>query len=440
MNASALESQRERQRQRERSGLYASTAGGRPGAEGGGDEAPSSSRPSHGASAASDARAGERSRSDSERVSSRERERDRDRDSWRGERDGGGRDKDRDRDRDRGYERGGSSGREHESERERGRERAERPGGGTGQRRRDWEVATPVRRADGDDEWAVTPAVPSGQARGAGGRGRAGSSRQTGRQVAPRMCAAGVQRAGAAPHLADCAPRPPPRAGPPSSRPGGPRSFAASGGAGWGGGDTPLPHAAIPSGAAAASGGGGGKAFGRVAFDVAPSPALTPSFASNSWMRKPAARSAPGGPVTRSPDLRPEGGRGWWGRGRVGSRQAGVLQLARGPGQFGAVALRLRSWACARAGEERRGEGEGEAFDEMYAREREDEERQAERDWYDNEEFGGGTEDHGTQRFVGDENLFAVRPASVGGSGGTGEGGRGQAAGCLWLERSRLPV
>ncbi len=101
-----------------------------------------------------------------------------------------------------------------------------------------------------------------------------------------------------------------------SARPNAPRSSYASGAGGWAsGGDTPLPAAAVPSGAAApavsgaaAPAGRGGAAFGRVQFDVAPSPALTPSWKSTSWNRpEKKAGGGRGGPVERSPDLRPEG-------------------------------------------------------------------------------------------------------------------------------------
>ncbi|KAG2440689.1 hypothetical protein HYH02_010267 [Chlamydomonas schloesseri] len=389
VNSAALESlaeHKERQRQRERSGLYASTSAGadrdgggrdrdgggrdRDGRDGGRDHRDSRDRGGGGGSSShkdevlqrSDARFQqqlERYRQDRDRggggggSSSRDRGRDdrgRDgsssgggRDSGRDYRGGsgssGGRDRDPrdrdggDRDRDRGRDYGGGGGGGRDS-------RDSRPGGASGSRRSEWDNTTPLRRGGGDDEWALTPVVPSG---------RPGDSRPT---------------------------------GPGSSRPGAPRSSHASGG--WAaGGDTPLPAAAVPSGGAAVpsgrSGAGGGAAaggggFGRVQFDTAPSPALTPSWKSSSWNRQGGGPGGAGGgkggrgPVERSPDLRPEGEEG-------------------PPGADG--------------------------FDEVYAREKEDEERQMERDWYDQEEFGGGTDDHGTTRFVGDEALFERRTADL---------------------------
>ncbi len=96
---------------------------------------------------------------------------------------------------------------------------------------------------------------------------------------------------------------------------GGYRSSLASG-AGWGGSaDTPLPAAATPRGAVSAAGGGAAGAgaaarIGRVQFDVAPSPALTPSWRSSSWAKGGAAVPGQGGKgevKERSPELRPEG-------------------------------------------------------------------------------------------------------------------------------------
>ncbi len=98
---------------------------------------------------------------------------------------------------------------------------------------------------------------------------------------------------------------------------GGFRSSLGSGAGGWGSEDTPLPAAAMPRGAAtpsvaagSAAGGGGGAKFGRVQFDVAPSPALTPSWRSTSWSKGAGGAGGPAGGKgevrERSPDLRPE--------------------------------------------------------------------------------------------------------------------------------------
>ncbi|GIL69699.1 hypothetical protein Vretifemale_520, partial [Volvox reticuliferus] len=104
-------------------------------------------------------------------------------------------------------------------------------------------------------------------------------------------------------------------------------------------------------------------------FDTGASPALTPSWKSASWNRAGATgQGGREGRVERSPELRPEG---------------------EGEGAGG---------------------GAADSYDEVYARERELEERQLERDWYDAEEFGAGTDDQGAAaRFVGDEALFERR-------------------------------
>ena len=63
--------------------------------------------------------------------------------------------------------------------------------------------------------------------------------------------------------------------------------------------------------------------------------------------------------------------------------EEGGGEEARAPGRLWGVEAQASGAAprlCGRAGEERAAAGEGEAFDEVYAREREDEERQAERD------------------------------------------------------------
>lgn len=97
----------------------------------------------------------------------------------------------------------------------------------------------------GEDEWEMTPVTASGQPRG------------------------GTHGAG-------------------TGRTGGYRSSMGSGG-GWGASDTPLPAAAMPRGAATAgAGASAARSVGRVKFDVAPSPALTPSWKSTSWSKKEA--------------------------------------------------------------------------------------------------------------------------------------------------------
>lgn len=108
------------------------------------------------------------------------------------------------------------------------------------------------------------------------------------------------------------------------------------------GGDTPLPQAVVPGGAASgrlpprSATPGGLPSGGRVQFDMAPSPALTPSWKSTSWNKAKDSKGGAGGKagVERSPDLRPDdapegeefdeqvrrGGEGklgrvWWGDG-----------------------------------------------------------------------------------------------------------------------------
>ena len=96
------------------------------------------------------------------------------------------------------------------------------------------------------------------------------------------------------------------------------RSGAAS--AGWAAGnDTPLPAAAVPGGAAtprgSVAGGGRGGGGNRVQFDMAPSPALTPTWKSTSWNRSALGSKvggggvggSGGGDVERSPELKPGG-------------------------------------------------------------------------------------------------------------------------------------
>ncbi|GLI62582.1 hypothetical protein VaNZ11_005256, partial [Volvox africanus] len=233
VSTAALESlaeHKERQRGRDRSGLYASTSAA----------APTAAAGDGGSIREELQRSDARFQEQLERYQ-RGRDRDRDRDSeggtssTRGAQGGGDRDRGRDgyggngssRDRDRygDHDRGRDASRSSKDrdrreydDRGRGRDggdprygggdgggdRASRPGSGSGFRRSEWDSSTPVRRSGGDDEWALTPVIPSGRA--GGGTGSAGSS-----------------RAGAA------------------------RSSYASGG--WsGGGDTPLPAAAVPSG------------------------------------------------------------------------------------------------------------------------------------------------------------------------------------------------
>ncbi|KAF5843773.1 P-loop containing nucleoside triphosphate hydrolase protein [Dunaliella salina] len=52
-------------------------------------------------------------------------------------------------------------------------------------------------------------------------------------------------------------------------------------------------------------------------------------------------------------------------------------------------------------------------FDEILRREHELDERQMERDWYDQEEFGGAADREGAEPFVGDENFFQKRAADL---------------------------
>eukprot|EP00798_Chlamydomonas_sp_ICE-L_P027222 gene27222-2471_t len=306
VNSALLAEQKDRQRDRERgAGVYHSTGGGRAQED---DSRGSSGRAGGGSSRHSDA---DRYRSGSE-SSGRERgEQDRDR----------GREQDRDR-RDGGRSssrgEGGSdrSGRDsYRRDSNRDRDGYERPS--SVRRGRDWEP-TPLRQVPSADEWEMTPIVPSGS--------RPSSSHRD------------------------------------SGRP--PRSSA---GSAWvSGGDTPLPEAAVPMGAMASGGGGssrGSARAGRVEFDVAPSPALTPTWKSASWNRPQKKATGKGEEVERSPDLRPE--------------------------------------------EERRGDEDG--FDETMRRELELDERQQERDWYDQEEFGGVTAEAGANPFVGDEQFFQKR-------------------------------
>ena len=145
----------------------------------------------------------------------------------------------------------------------------------------------PTRRGS-EDEWDMTPAVPGGNrtpstlAGGTGGGGGTG---------------AGTRRS--------------------------------SGASAWtSGNDTPLPAAAVPGGggavqpyrgSSAAPSRVGPGAPGRVQFDMAPSPALTPTWKSTSWNRSAlgakvggtggtAGGTAGGEDVERSPELRPGGG------------------------------------------------------------------------------------------------------------------------------------
>ncbi|MEW5316382.1 MAG: hypothetical protein WDW38_007760 [Sanguina aurantia] len=219
-------------------------------------------------------------------------------------------------------------------------------GGGGGQGRSrgsEWE-ASPVRRKGGEEEWEMTPATASG---------RGGSA-------AP----ASPWLGGGGSHARD---------GDGGTGGGGGgwrgRSGAGSGrsgmGSGWASGsETPLPSVAV-AGSGLRSGANGGATPGRVQFDIAPSPMLTPSWNSNSWNRpKNTAKNGASNNVERSPELRPES------------------ETGKGPNADG--------------------------FDEEFAREKELEERQVERDWYDAEEFGGNN-DAQHNPFVGDENMFQRR-------------------------------
>ena len=134
-----------------------------------------------------------------------------------------------------------------------------------------------------EDEWDMTPAVPGGNRTpalgGTSGGGGGGGSRR-----------------------------------PPSS----------SASAWTSGNDTQLPEAAVPGGGSSARPGGSSRAGGaaatpghpgggRVRFDLAPSPALTPTWKSTSWNRSALGAKVGGGgggggvgeDVERSPDLKP---------------------------------------------------------------------------------------------------------------------------------------
>lgn len=111
---------------------------------------------------------------------------------------------------------------------------------------------------------------------------------------------------------------------------GGAGTRRSSGASAWtSGNDTPLPAAAVPGGSAAVqpyrgssaapSRVGPGGTPGRVQFDMAPSPALTPTWKSTSWNRSALGAkvggtggttggTAGGEDVERSPELRPGGG------------------------------------------------------------------------------------------------------------------------------------
>lgn len=320
----SLEEHRERQRQRERSGLYASTSGGGGGererghgrdrdssGRGGGDErsrerGSGSSRSSHDHHGSGSSRRDERGGRDERDGRDRHDGRDSHRRDSRDERSRGGSERERD-----GRDgRGGSGswrdeGGERRASERRGSERrdSERRDGGGGltassRQRSDWEAATPLRRPDAD-EWDMTPARPGGPI---GGDRRAGAAPSPWESDTPRR----HQRQG-----------------------------GGTGGS-WGSSATPaLPELARPGSASAAGGGASVAAAalsgGRVAFDVAPSPALTPSWKSSSWSKAAARRDV---------------------------EEAGSPELRRGAGGQ-----------------------EGGEFDEALKRELELDERQAERDW-----------------------------------------------------------
>ena len=100
---------------------------------------------------------------------------------------------------------------------------------------------------------------------------------------------------------------------------GGSRRAPSSTASAWtSGNDTPLPEAAVPGGGGASvrgssragAGGGASATPGRVRFDMAPSPALTPTWKSTSWNRsamgtKVGGTGGVGADVERSPELKP---------------------------------------------------------------------------------------------------------------------------------------
>ena len=286
--------------------------------------------------------------------------------------DGGSRDRDRDRDRERDRGRGWDSGRDRdrERERERGRDYDRGSGGGGSSRgggrgRSDWERSE--RRGGGDRDRDRD-------------RGGGSSSRRSNWdaatplrrpeadewEVTPARPGGGGSGSGGG----SAAPSPwESDMGPPRGR-GGTGTGARRGA--WDGGATPsLPQVARPGG-----GGGGGPATGasaaaggiggRVTFDMEPSPALTPSWKSTSWSRAAERRDRE---AAGSPELAPD---------------------------------------------DRRGADGADSFDEALRREAEAEERQLERDWYDQEEFGGAHETHLPAAGAADEDaLFARRTAAL---------------------------
>lgn len=154
---------------------------------------------------------------------------------------------------------------------------------------------------------------------------------------------------------------------------------------------TPLPQAAVPGGAALPGGGGGGGGgpsrslggIGRVQFDMAPSPALTPTWKSASWNKAIPSHNdgskRSGEVLERSPELR-------------GGEDGGGIKKS----------------------EKDDDEGKTDGYDEQYKRELEEDERQLERDWYDAEEFGVAKVDgEGSNPFVGDEKFFERRAADL---------------------------
>ena len=97
---------------------------------------------------------------------------------------------------------------------------------------------------------------------------------------------------------------------------GGSRRAPSSTASAWtSGNDTPLPEAAVPGGGGSSvrgssRSGGASATPGRVRFDMAPSPALTPTWKSTSWNRsamgtKVGGTSGVGADVERSPELKP---------------------------------------------------------------------------------------------------------------------------------------
>eukprot|EP00200_Dunaliella_tertiolecta_P008619 CAMPEP_0202370528 /NCGR_PEP_ID=MMETSP1127-20130417/2125_1 /ASSEMBLY_ACC=CAM_ASM_000462 /TAXON_ID=3047 /ORGANISM="Dunaliella tertiolecta, Strain CCMP1320" /LENGTH=1402 /DNA_ID=CAMNT_0048966503 /DNA_START=21 /DNA_END=4229 /DNA_ORIENTATION=- len=204
-----------------------------------------------------------------------------------------------------------------------------RPGssgrGGSG--RGEWDP-TPVRQSR-EEEWDTTPLPPSSR--------RDESTHLHGRTSNRSLAGTGTYRSSLA--------------------------------SGWGASDTPLPAAAMPRGASVGGRPGTG-GIGRVQFDTAPSPALTPSWKSTSWSKAASAPPKRGDVAERSPDLRPEE-------------------------------------------EDAPKEPPADEFDEILRREHELDERQMERDWYDHEEFGGAADREGAEPFVGDENFFQKRAADL---------------------------